>query len=117
MEALNQDVIGPHVQGMHIVSDVSQPTSRSSEDVFSNYHALAVDHAGFIASLIGNSIMKRRLFIEKLRKHSGYNGEHTFIQFTGINKNENGVAQVLEYSGVKLRNIGVFDGDSLRLTP
>jgi hypothetical protein len=115
MEELNQDLIGPHVQGMHIVSEVSQPKSRSSEDVFSNYFALAVDHAAFIDSIVGNSVMKRRLFIEKLRKHSGFNGKHTYIQFTGVNKNENGVAQVLEYSGEILKHLGVFDGDSLHL--
>ena len=115
MEELNQDLIGPHVQGMHIVSEVSQPKSRSSEDVFSNYFALAVDHAGFIDSIVGNSVMKRRLFIEKLRKHSGFNGKHTYIQLTGVNKNENGVAQILKYSRENLKHLGVFDGDSLHL--
>ena len=84
-------------------------------NVFSNYYALAVDHAVFIDSIVGNSVMKRRLFIEKLRKHSGFNGKHTYIQFTGVDKNENGVAQVLEYSGEILKHLGVFDGDSLHL--
>ena len=61
---------------------------------------------------------KNAPWLEKMLKFSGRKQVKINMKnLEGINKNENGVAQVLEYSGVKLRNIGVFDGDSLRLTP
>ena len=110
MEILNQKVIGPHVQGMRIISDVSSAMSSTYDDAFTNYHALAMDHASFVQSIINLGVMNRRQFMDKLRNHEGFHGEHTSIQFSGANRNENGFAQVLEYNRKKLKNIGVYDG-------
>ena len=110
MEILNQEVIGPHVQGMRIISDVSSAMSSTYDDAFTNYHALAMDHASFVQSIINLGVMNRRQFMDKLRNHEGFHGEHTSIQFSGANRNENGFAQVLEYNRKKLKNIGVYDG-------
>jgi len=110
MEQLNQKLIGPHVQGMHIVSDVSKPTSNSDVDNYTNFYALAFDHGNFLQSILGNSIINRRLFIQNLRNQTGYDGQHTHIQFSGINNNENGTVQILKYQRNRLMKLGIYDG-------
>jgi hypothetical protein len=35
------------------------------------------------------------------------------IQFVGVNKNENGSVQVLEYSDNKIKELGVYDGEEV----
>ena len=110
MDLLNQEVIGPHVSGMRVISDVNSAISNGSQDIFSNYFSLAQDHAAFIESVASHHILKRRQFLAKLRQHPGYFGEHTSIIFFGKNSNENGSAQVLEYSNKRLKNLGIYDG-------
>ena len=112
MDILNQEVIGPHVQGMVVVSDGSSALFGSTDDSFTNYHALALDHASFVRSITSLGVMNRRQFIDKLRNHDGFNGEHTSIHFTGNNKNENGSARILKYTNQSLQNIGVYDGNT-----
>ena len=116
MDLLNQEVIGPHVQGMRVISDVSSALSTSNQDSFSNFHALALDHAEFIQSIIDRGVLKRRQFLEQLRNQPGFHGKSTSILFTGKNKNENGSAQVLEYAKKRLRTLGVYDGESFSHT-
>ena len=110
MGILNQEVIGPHVSGMRVISDVNSAISNCSQDIFSNYFSLAQDHAAFIESVASHHILKRRQFLAKLRQHPGYFGEHTSIIFFGKNLNENGSAQVLEYSNKRLKNLVIYDG-------
>ena len=69
--------------------------------------------SSFIQSISSQNILKRRQFLEKLRNHSGFYGEHTSIIFFGKNHNENGSAQVLEYSNNRLTNLGIYDGVKL----
>ena len=113
MALLNEEVIGPHIAGMRVISDVNSAISNESQDSFSNYFFLAQEHASFIQSISPNKILKRRQFLEKLRNHSGFYGEHTSIIFFGKNHNENGSAQVLEYSNNRLTNLGIYDGIKL----
>jgi len=113
MDVLSQELIGPHVNGMKIVSDVSSAMISGRSGSFTNYHDLAIDHAAFIQNISGNGLIDRRMFIKKLRKHPGFNGESTSIKFFGKNQNENGSTQVIEYGGNKLSKIGVYDGQIL----
>ena len=113
MDVLNQEIIGPHVQGMQIISDVNSPVTNNEENTFINYYSLAQDHGHFLNSTLSGQEMTRRRYIEKLRSHSGFYGEYTAIQFLGQNKNENNSTQVLEYSGKSLKKLGTYDGNSL----
>ena len=113
MPVLNQEIIGPHVSGMYIVSDVNSAISNENIDFFSNYSTLAFDHALFIQSMNPRGIINRRTFLQKLRTNTGFYGEHTCIIFTGKNKNENGSVQVLQYLNKQLKDIGIYDGESL----
>ena len=111
MPLLNQEVIGPHVDGMKIISDVNSAISNGSQDSFTNYFSLAVDHNAFIYSIVQHGIRKRKHFIEMLRKNNRFDGMNTSILFYGKNNNENGSVQVLEYSNNNLKKIGVYDGE------
>ena len=111
MSLLNQEVIGPHFQGMKIVSDVNSAISNGNQDTFTNYRTLAIDHVSFIYSIIEQGISKRKHFLESLKNHNQFDGIHTSIKFMGENKNENGSAQVIEYSNNKIKKTGVYDGE------
>ena len=113
MSVLNQDVIGPHFQGMRIISDVYSEISNGNQDLFTNYNSLAVDHISFISSIIGQGISKRKHFLERLRKNIGFDGNRSSIKFVGVNNNENGSVQVLEYSDNKIKKLGVYDGEEV----
>ncbi len=111
MPLLNQEVIGPHYQGMRIISDVNSAISNGNQDSFTNYYSLAVDHTSFIFTIVEQGISKRKHFIERLRNHRGFDGTRSSIKLGGKNNNENGSAQVLEYSNNRIRKIGVYDGE------
>ena len=52
MDMLNQETIGPHVQGMRIISDINSPVANNDENTFINYYTLAQDHAHFLNSIL-----------------------------------------------------------------
>tara|TARA_B100000212_G_scaffold272977_1_gene212411 strand:+ start:352 stop:2253 length:1902 start_codon:yes stop_codon:yes gene_type:complete len=113
MPMLNQEVIGPHVEGMYIVSDVNSAISNASMDSFANYYTLAFDNLFLIQKIKNAGTFNRKNFIERLKKMEYYRGEYTFLKFSGKNKNVNGSAQVLRYLNKKLKNVGVYDGNNL----
>jgi len=113
MDILNQDVIGPHVQGMKIISGVNANQYQSYHDSFAYHYHLALDHGTFIQSILEQRVMNRRLFMEKLKTHPGYAGNISSIRFLGQNQNENGLVQVLDYEGHVVNNTGVFDGKNI----
>lgn len=111
MPILNQDVIGPHFQGMRIISDVSSAISDGNQDSFANYHSLAKDHVSFIYSITKQGVFKRKQFIERIKNHNGFDGNRSSIKFIGSNNNTNGSVQVLEYLDNEIKKIGVYDGE------
>ena len=111
MSLLNQEVIGPHFQGMKIVSDVNSAISNGDKDTFTNYYSLAADHVSFIYSIIEQGISKRKHFLENLKKNNRFDGLHTSIKFIGKNNNQNGSAQVIEYSKNKIKKTGTYNGE------
>ena len=111
MSLLNQEVIGPHFQGMKIISDVNSAISNGDQDTFTNYYSIATDHVSFIYSIIEGGISKRKHFLENLKKNNRFDGLHTSIKFIGKNNNQNGSAQVIEYSKNKIKQTGTYNGE------
>ena len=111
MSLLNQEVIGPHFQGMKIISDVNSAISNGDQDTFTNYYSIATDHVSFIYSIIEEGISKRKHFLENLKKNNRFDGLHTSIKFIGKNNNQNGSAQVIEYSKNKIKKTGTYNGE------
>ena len=114
MKLLNKDVIGPHVQGMKIISDIGSPLYDTQENLYKNYYLLAIDHVDFINSVINKGNFKRKKLVDQLRKHKGFYGQHTSIIFKGLHNNENGSSQVLEYKNKRIKTLGIYDGDNFR---
>ena len=116
IDVLNQDVIGPHVQGMRIISDVHSSMMINKKLQFSNYYALGFDQGDFINSISSISSGTRRSFYQNLKRQAYFGGRTTSIQLGGKNKNNNQSVQVLEYRNKSIRSVGVFNGDSLQVT-
>ena len=116
LNLLNQEVIGPHVQGMRIISDVSSVLSEDNQNSYLNFYNIAIEHAFFIQSIIEKTMDNPRKFKSELASHTGYYGKKTSIKFTGMMNNENGSAQVLEYSKNKIKTLGIYDGNTFSHT-
>ena len=110
LQLLNQEVIGPHVQGMHIISDISSTILNDVDDPNVYYYNIAYEHVSFLESIVEMGFQSRRQFAQKIRGHKGYFGKKTSIVFSGEQKNENGSTQILQYSNQKIKILGVYDG-------
>lgn len=112
MALLNKDVIGPHVQGMRIISDIGSPVFYDTQkNVFKNYFSLAQDHLSFLESLFKKKKFKKKKLLKQLRSQNPFYGQYTSILLNGKNKNENTSAQVIEYNKNKIRTLGIYNGE------
>ena len=65
MKLLNEEVIGPHVQFMKIISNINSPVrGGSKEKMLENYSSLAFDHANFLKSVLIKSNLKKRKYMQ-----------------------------------------------------
>ena len=95
MDVLNQNVIGPHVQGMRIVTDLSRSIYLNSKKEHDYYYSLAYDHFGLINLIANNSNGTRKSFAKQLSSLHSFTGKSTGIKFAGKNNNENYSTQIL----------------------
>lgn len=110
MQLLNQKVIGPHVQGMHVVSDISSAIINEEDFLNNNYYNLAKEHMKFFEEVLGDNFYNRKQFSQQLKRQK-YFGEKSTIDFSGPSQNENMSVQILKYKDQKIKVIGVFQGD------
>ena len=114
MKLLNQKVIGPHVQGLHVVSDLSSTIINEKDDANINYYNMGYEHVNFLEEVVGNTFLSRKQLAQELRTIKGYFGKNTTIAFTGPKKNKNGSVQVLQYQNQNITVIGLFEGQLYR---
>ena len=110
MDVLKEDAIGPHVQGMKVISSLSSELLMTNYNLDIDYYALAKDHASFLRSIISKKRKSNNDIVMKLS--DAFIGDNTSIFFQGKNKNINGVVQVLEFKK-GLNRSGYYDGSSL----
>ena len=55
IDVLKDAAIGPHVQGMKVISSLSSEFLTTNYDLDVNYYGLALDHAKFLESIIGKN--------------------------------------------------------------
>ena len=114
IDVLKDAAIGPHVQGMKVISSLSSELLTTNDNLDINYYALALDHANFLESLISKNRKNKKNITIKLS--DAFIGESTSIFFQGKNKNINGLVQVLEFKR-GLNRSGYYDGlDLIRIT-
>ncbi len=116
MDVLNQNVIGPHVQGMRIVTDFSRSIYLNNKKEHDYYYSLAYDHFDLINLIANNSNGTRKAFAKQINSLHSFTGKSTGIKFGGKNNNENYSTQILEYQNKKMNSIGIYRGDSLQVT-
>ena len=109
MDVLKQESIGPHIEGIKIISGLSSKLLSSNQSLSINYFALAIDHAKFLETIIKTKVPNKRKYNLDIYSSNIFNGYNTSILFQGQNRNTNGVVQILEYKN-KLSTLGYFDG-------
>jgi len=116
MKLLNEEVIGPHVQLMKIISDINLPLYGGSEErIFKNYSLLAYDHANFIKDVLVKSNFKKNKIYKQLKKNHFFQGTYSSISLEGKNKNENFSSQILEYRNKNIKTLGIYNGEKYKI--
>ena len=114
MKLLNQKVIGPHIQGLRVISDFSSTIINDEDDSYSNYYKLAYEHMKFLEEVVGKTYLNKKQFSQQLRTERRYSSANTSITFGGTQKNENVSVQVLQYQDQKIKLIGNFEGQAYK---
>ena len=109
---LNEPLIGPHVDGMYFLTDVSSALSNNYQDVFTNYNVLGREHAIYLDTLSKNGVKDRNSFFEKLLVKNTFHGKFISVMFDDKN-NENSLSQIIQYTNSKIKKIGAYDGISI----
>ena len=115
IKLLNQKVIGPHVQGLRVVSDLLSVNINEEVDLNTNYYNLAFEQMKFFENVFDKNYLNRKQLAQKLRNQKGYFGKNLTIVLSGINKNENKAVQILQYQNQKMIVNGVFEDDQIRI--
>ena len=115
IKLLNQKVIGPHVQGLRVASDLLSVNLNEEDDLYSNYYNLAFEQMKFFENVLGNNYFNKKQLDHKLRNQEGYFGRNLTIVLSGINKNENKAVQILQYQNQKMIINGVIEDDQIRI--
>ena len=110
IDVLKGAAIGPHVQGMKVVSSLSSELLTVNYKLDINYYGLALDHAKFLESIIVKNRKNNKKIVMKLS--DAFIGESTSIFFQGKNQNINGLVQVLEFKK-GLNRTGYYNGLNL----
>ena len=109
---LNEPLIGPHVDGMYFLTDVSSALSNNYLDVFTNYYVLGKEHALYLDTFSKNGVKDRNSFFERLLVKNTFHGKFISVMLDSKN-NENSLSQIIKYTNSKIKKIGAYDGISI----
>jgi len=113
IDILGQDIIGPHLQGLTVLSSEYPKFGMTESSELDRVYSMGYDHGYFINSLIKLSSNSRRKFQSLLKKGELYMGASSLIELGGPSNNENKIVRVLEYNRNKMGTIGYFNGTEL----
>ena len=113
IDILGQDIIGPHLQGLTVLSSEYPKFGITESSEMDRIYSMGYDHGYFINSLIKLSSNSRRKFQSLLKKGELYMGASSLIELGGPGNNENKIVRVLEYNRNKMNTIGYFNGTEL----
>ena len=105
LDILNQSNIGPHMEGLSIIS------SNYSIDIKDQIYSQAFDCTQLIYSIVDEQDNGRLALAKRLSNLSDFNGQSHNIQFSESNLNTS--LQVLRYEDNQIIRTGYFVGDSL----
>ncbi|OUW78270.1 MAG: hypothetical protein CBD77_04585 [bacterium TMED217] len=113
IDILSQDIIGPHLQGLTVLSSEYPKFGVTQSSELDRVYSMGYDHGYFINSLIKLSSNSRQKFKSLLKKGDLYMGASSLIELGGPSNNENKIVRVLEYRINKMGTIGYFNGTEL----
>ena len=113
IDILAQDIIGPHLQGLTVLSSEYPKFGMTNSSDMDRVFSMGYDHSYFINSLIKVSTNSRKRYRNLLQEGDLFIGASSLIELGGLNKNENQIVRVLEYNKNKMVTIGYFNGKSL----
>jgi len=113
IDILAQDIIGPHLQGLTVLSSEYPKFGMTNSSELDRVFSMGYDQGYFINSLIKLSRNSRRKYKNLLQEGDLFMGASSLIELGGLNKNENQIVRVLEYKKRKMGTIGYFNGKSL----
>ena len=113
IDILAQDIIGPHLQGLTVLSSEYPKFGVTKSSDLDRIYSMGYDHSYFINSLVKISSTSRRKFKNLLKKGDLYMGASSLIELGGPSNNENKIVRVLEYNRNKMETIGYFNGTEL----
>jgi len=113
IDILGQDIIGPHLQGLTVLSSEYPKFGLTKSSELDRVYSMGYDHGYFINSLIKLSLNSRQKFKKLLKKGELYMGASSLIELGGHSNNENKIVRVLEYKRNKMGTIGYFNGTEL----
>ena len=113
IDVLSQDIIGPHLQGLTVLSSEYPKFGMTESSELDRIFSMGYDHGYFVNSLIKQSSNSRRRYKNLLKEGDLFMGASSLIELTGPNKNENQIVRVLEYNKNKMSTVGYYNGKSL----
>ncbi len=113
IDILSQDIIGPHLQGLTVLSSEYPKFGMAESSDLDRVFSMGYDHSYFINSLIKISSNSRLRYKNLLKESDLFMGASSLIELSGPNKNENQIVRVLEYKKDKMGTIGYFNGKNL----
>ena len=109
IDILGQDIIGPHLQGLTVLSSEYPKFGITESSDLDRIYSMGYDHGYFVNSLIKISSTSRRKFKNLLKKGDLYMGASSLIELGGPRNNENKIVRVLEYNRNKMETIGYLN--------
>ncbi len=113
IDILSQDIIGPHLQGLTVLSSEYPNFGMTESSELDRIFSVGYDHGYFVNSLIKQSSNSKIRYKNLLEEGDLYMGAYSLIELTGPNKNENQIVRVLEYNNNKMGTIGYYNGKNL----
>tara|TARA_A100001011_G_scaffold106710_1_gene113051 strand:+ start:695 stop:2545 length:1851 start_codon:yes stop_codon:yes gene_type:complete len=113
IDVLSQDIIGPHLQGLTVLSSEYPKFGMTETSELDRIFSMGYDHGYFVNSLIKQSSNSRRRYKNLLKEGDLFMGASSLIELAGPNKNENQIVRVLEYNKNKMGTVGYYNGKSL----
>ena len=113
IDVLSQDIIGPHLQGLTVLSSEYPKFGMTESSELDRIFSMGYDHGYFVNSLIKQSSNSRIRYKNLLKEGDLFMGASSLIELTGPNKNENQIVRVLEYNKNKMSTVGYYNGKSL----
>ncbi len=113
IDILSQDIIGPHLQGLTVLSSEYPKFGMTKSSEYDRIFSMGYDHGYFVNSLIKQSSNSRMRYKNLLKEGDLFMGASSLIELTGPNKNRNQIVRVLEYKKNKMWTVGYYNGKSL----